>query len=532
MATRSGPADDAPMTCDSFRFAARVALALIAPGLAVLFVGGDACARPAVGRPNIVWLVADDMSADLPCYRPVPITTPHLDRLTREGTRFAHAYATAPVCSPSRSAMITGMYQTAIGAHHHRSGRGTIKIRLPEGVRPVPELFQEAGYYTCIGDGLPGEGGATGGRKRQLLGKTDYNFEWDPGMYDGEDWSGRKAGQPFFMQLTLPGGKIRAERPDTYAAATALAVRTLGSSVNPDEVELPPYLPREPVLLADWAAYLDSIRLTDHHVGQVLTRLEAEGVLDDTLVIFITDHGISHARAKQFLYDEGTHIPFVVRGPGVPRGEVREDLVEHIDMAATSLATAGIPIPAVMQGRDLLAKYAKPRDAVFAARDRCDETVDRIRSVRTDRLLYIRNSYPDRPHLQPNAYKDGKATIEKLRELHAEGRLPPLTERLLFSPTRPTEELYLWREDPWQLTNLADDDRYRGDIDACRARLDQWMLATDDRHPESEADYDSDMAAFVGRGNPVVERNIATMKRWAREEHDRAGTTTPAARSP
>jgi len=466
-------------------------------------------------RPNIVWIVVDDMSADLSCYRPLPIATPHLDRLAREGTRFTHAYTTAPVCSPSRSAMITGMYQTAIGAQHHRSGRGVHKIYLPDGVQPVPMLFQQAGYFTCIGDGLTDDGKRVPGKKRPALGKTDYNFEWKSSIYDGEDWAGRADGQPFFMQVMLPGGKIRDVQP---ATAEALKAAGLGSPVRPDDVELPPYLPRDPALLADRAAYLDAVRLTDHHVGQVLTRLEAEGLLDDTLVIFMTDHGISHVRAKQFLYDEGAHIPFIVRGPGAPQGEVREDLVEQIDMAPTSLAAAGIPIPGVMQGRDLFASGRQPREAVFAARDRCDETVDRIRSVRTDRFLYIRNSYPQRPLLQPNAYKDHKPTLEALRRLHAAGDLPPLTERILFSTTRPAEELYLWRDDPWQLTNLADDPAHRGDLEACRARLDRWMREMRDPADEPEAQYDSDMAVYVGAGNPELERNIATMKRLAAEE--------------
>jgi arylsulfatase A-like enzyme len=468
-------------------------------------------------RPNIVWIVVDDMSPDLSCYRVLPISTPHIDRLAREGTRFAHAYTTAPVCSPSRSAMITGMYQTAIGAQHHRSGRGALKIHLPDGVRPVPALFQEAGYYTCIGDGLAADATRPGGKHRQSRGKTDYNFEWDPAIYDGEDWAGRAEGQPFFMQVMLGGGKIRDAK---RATAEALEAAGLGSPVRPEDVKLPPYLPRDPALLADWAAYLDSVRLTDHHVGKVLARLETEGVLENTLVIFMTDHGVSHVRAKQFLYDEGTHIPFIVRGPGVARGAVREDLIEQIDMAPTSLAAAGIPIPGAMQGRDLFAAGRQPREAVFAARDRCDETVDRIRSVRTDRFLYIRNYFPQRPLLQPNAYKDAKPTLQALRRLHAAGDVPPLTERLLFSPTRPAEELYLWGNDPWQLTNLADDPAHRADLEACRVRLDRWMQEMRDPEEEPEAQYDSDMAVYVGAGNPEVERNIATMKRMAAEERE------------
>ena len=480
--------------------------------LVVWFAAAAAASpAPAADRPNILWIVVDDMSADFGCYGSSAVPTPHVDRLATEGTRFAHAFVTAPVCSPCRSAMITGMEQTKIGAHHHRSGRGTEKIRLPAGVRPLPAILQDAGWYTCIGDGLPD---ATG--TRQELGKTDYNFEWDTAIYDGEDWSGRKPGQPFFMQVQLPGGKLR-DGPGGLERVRERATAAFGAPTAPATVTLPPYLPRDPVLLADRAAYLDAVRLTDAHVGRVLARLEAEGLLDETLVVFMTDHGISHVRAKQFLYDEGTHVPFLVRGPGMPRGAVREDLVMHIDLAATTLGVAGLPVPEWMRGRDLFSRGHVRREAVFAARDRCDETVDRIRSVRTPDWLYIRNFHPSRPMLQPNAYKDAKPTLIALRALLDAGKLEQPTARLLFGPTRPAEELYRWREDAWQLENLAADPDHADTLANLRARLDRWMDETDDPGPETAEMYESDMRAYVGRGNPTVEANIATMKRWAAE---------------
>lgn len=488
---------------------------------------GDAPAK----KPNILWFVVDDMSANFSCYGEKTIQTPHVDRLAREGTRFAKAFVTAPVCSPCRSALITGMYQTSIGAHHHRSGRGELKIHLPQGVVPVPVLFQQAGYYTCIGSGLPVGAGAVGKKGKRIgpgLGKTDYNFEWDASIYDSEDWSGRKEGQPFFMQVQLSGGKLRGGSDENAKQLMTRAKREFGNST--DAVTLPPYYPRDPVLLRDWAAYLDAVRFTDKHVGEVVARLEKEGLLDNTLIIFMTDHGISHARGKQFLYNEGTHIPFIVRGPGITSGKVREDLIEHIDMAAISLAAAGIPIPARMHGRDVFAKDYQPRNAVFAARDRCDETVERLRSVRTDRYLYIRNFYPQRPHLQPNAYKDGKSIVQTLRMLHESARLDPLAESLLFSSTRPAEELYEWTSDRWQLTNLAAIPAHRTTLEQLRTRLDQWMIDTHDHGPESEAMYDSDMVAYLGKGNPAVEKNIALMKQWAKSEKEQLllkPTTSP-----
>jgi len=482
----------------------------------------------AADRPNVLWFVVDDMSANFGCYGEQTIATPNVDRLAKEGVRFSRAYVTAPVCSPCRSALITGMYQTTIGAQHHRSGRGELKIHLPAEITPTPKLFQQGGYFTCIGSGLPDLDfrglpfGAPKGKKTKAnnadrLGKTDYNFEWDAKMYDSSDWSGRKANQPFFMQVQLHGGKLREGPEAGRVQFRERVVRELGAGTDPNKVTLPPYYPRDPVLLQDWADYLDSARLTDVHVGRVLARLEKEGLLANTLIVFMTDHGISHARGKQFLYEEGAHIPLVIRGPGIPAGFVRNDLVEQIDLAALSLAAAGLGVPAWMQGMDILAPNYAKRDEAFSARDRCDETTEKIRSLRTEKFIYIRNFYPERPHLQPCAYKDGKQIVQQLRELHAAGKLSELTEKLLFSPTRPREELYELANDRWQVRNLAEDPAYASVLAEHRRRLDAKLVATNDPGPESMAMYDSDMKPYVGKGNPEVERNISQMKKWASE---------------
>jgi arylsulfatase A-like enzyme len=481
-------------------------------GLLLLWPLATGASEPAK-RPNIVWIFVDDMSANFSCYGEKSIQTPHVDRLAKEGIRFGKAFTTAPVCSPCRSALVTGCYQTTIGAHHHRSGRGERKITLPGEVVPAPMLFRKAGYYTCIG------GFQSTGNK---LGKTDYNFEWDRAMYDGNDWSGRKPGQPFFMQIQLHGGKYRGQGPNKNWQSRV--AKELGSNTKPDDVKLPPYYPRDPVILQDWADYLDCCRYMDREVGDAIARLEKEKLLDDTVVFFMTDHGISHARGKQFLYDEGTRVPFIIRGPGIATGVVRDDLIEHIDMTATSLALAGIEIPKWMQGRNLLAKDYAPREAAFAARDRCDETMDRIRSVRTERFKYIRNYLPDRPHLQPCRYKDEKAIVKRLRELHAANALDALTERLLFARTRPSEELYDLAADPHEIANLAADPGHKATLDAMRKKLADWEERTGDRGREAEpmAMYDSDMTVYLGGGakkanNEELRRNIELNKKWAKE---------------
>jgi arylsulfatase A-like enzyme len=459
-------------------------------------------------RPNILWIISEDMSAHFGCYGETAIATPEVDRLAAEGVRFSRAYVTAPICSTSRSAIITGRYQTSIGAQHHRSGRGSVKITLPAGTPLVPALFKQAGYWTCNADWpvKPSDKG---------IAKTDYNFEWDKQVYDGNDWSARKPGQPFFAQIQLHGGKVR-----DGAKAAEIFRKQLGDLTAPEHLVLPPYYPGTPAIRADWALTLDACRLVDLQIGQIRARLEQEGQLANTVIMFITDHGVSHARGKQFLYDEGTHIPCIMRGPGITAGTVRQDLIEHIDLAATALALAGIPKPAAMQARDVLAKDYQPRTAVFSARDRADETVDHIRSVRTERWLYIRNYLPNRPLLQPNNYKDHKPCLIALRDARAAGQLNELQERLLFSPTRPAEELYDLAKDRYQIDNVAGDPANAAVLADLRAQLATWEKETDDhgREPESEAQYDSDMATYLKeRKDPETVRNIELMKQWAKE---------------
>ena len=476
-------------------------------------------------RPNIVWIIAEDMSPHFGCYGDKSISTPHVDRMASEGTLFTRAFVTAPICSISRSALITGMYQTSIGAQNHRSGRGKIKINLPEGVELVPALFKKAGYWTCNGSAINPKAGKAKGKGKgagNAIAKTDYNFEWDQAAtYDGNDWKDRAPGQPFFAQIQLVGGKLR----DGAAQCRKTVQEALGSLTKPEDVTLPPYYPRTPEILAEWALTLDACRYTDHQVGQIMQRLQEEGLLESTVVFFITDHGVSHARGKQFLYDEGTRIPFVVRGPGIAKGKIRDDLIEHIDMAAASLALAGIPRPAKMQARDIFAPDYVTRGEVFAARDRADETVDRIRSVRTVQYRYIRNFLPDRPHLQPNNYKDNKPCYAALRKARDEGRLDDV-QKQLFAPARPAEELYDVDKDPWQIHNLAGDPALAEPLAEFRGALEEWMEKTNDmgRKPESPEMYDSEMAAYLGekkgKGDArraEVEENIALMKKWAAE---------------
>lgn len=494
---------------------ATVVRCLLFAGLALIFTPS---LRAEQTRPNIVWIIVDDMSANFSCYGETAIATPHVDALAADGVRFTNAYVTAPVCSTCRSAFITGMYQTSIGAHHHRSGRGEKKITLPDHIRPIPAIFRENGYGTYI------SGWADG--KKAKSGKTDYNFEWDKQIYDGAMPTATDK-RPFFWQIQTPGGKRRGGNRGGAKSFQDRCAQIFGSAFPISNVTLPPYYPDDPVILEDWAAYLDSCRYTDRLVGQVIESLKKSGQWDNTVLLFMTDHGISHARGKQFLYDEGLHVPLVISGPGLPKGQTRDDLVEHIDIGPLSLGLAGIAIPDYMQGRDILADDYQPREYAFAARDRCDETVDHIRSVRSQRFKYIRNYLPERPMLQPCAYKDKKAILVALRAANEAGTLNALQKRILFSPVRAPEELYDLQKDPHELNNLADDPAMKKTLTTMRARLDQWVNETGDQGaaPEPEEMFDSDMAVYLNAMNRKkdpehlqrIRDNIAQMKKWAAE---------------
>jgi arylsulfatase A-like enzyme len=272
----------------------------------------------------------------------------------------------------------------------------------------------------------------------------------------------------------------------------------------------------------DWASYMDCLRFTDKQIGEILQRLENEGLLNNTLIILMGDNGISHARGKQFLYDEGIRTPFIVRGPGIKAGAIRTDLIEHIDMGAISFGFSGIKVPAWMQGQDVFSKKYKKRKAVFAARDRAGETVDRIRAVRTNRFKYIRNFYPDRPHLQPSNYKDSKEIIIRLRELHSKGELNELQEKLFFTSTRPSEELYDIIADPFETINLAGQPKYSKELKKMREILTKWSIETNDPDPETPEIYDLEMEHQIGKTRSKIDKakiydNVELMKRWQTE---------------
>ena len=445
---------------------------LLAALLLILLPLTASAAAPA--RPNILWLIAEDFGPHLGCYGTKEVFTPHLDALAKSGVRYTRFFTTAPVCSPSRSALMTGMYQTTIGAHNHRSHRDD-GYTLPAGVRVLTDWFREGGYFTANIRHMP--------LPIQWKGtaKTDWNFTYAGKPFDSDRWSDLKARQPFFAQLNFH---------ETHRAFRA------AKRADPAKVEIPPYYPDHPVTRADWAAYLDAAMELDRKVGVVLKQLESDGLADTTIVVFFGDNGQAHVRGKQFCYDSGLLVPLIIRWPSSDKipapkhftpGSVDDRLLAAIDLAPTMLDLAGLQKLPKMQGNVFLGERAgPPLRYVFGARDRCDETVFRFRTVRDARYRYIRNFTPDRPFLQPNAYKEKQYPVwNLLKELKAEGRLT-LEQAVLCAPTMPREELYDLENDPHEIRNLAASPQHQAIKERLRGVLEDWIDESNDQGKELE----------------------------------------------
>lgn len=438
--------------------------------------GGETMAEEAMGevkadgkRPNILWLVAEDTCLELRCYGHPLVRTPHLDALARQGTRYTQAFSTAPVCSATRSAFHTGMYQTTIDAHQHRSHRDD-GYRLPDGVRLVSERLRDAGYYVTNGSYLGGDA--------LRPGKTDFNFDVDA-PFDGADWRECPPDRPFFAQVCFL---------ESHRGRPWQEVQERPRTIDPADVTLPAYYPDHPTFREDVATYLEVMGLLDEKVGAVLGWLEERGLAENTLVFSFSDHGRCLLRGKQWMYDAGIHVPLIVRWPGhVEADAACDDLVSLIDVAAATLEAAGVALPEDMAGVPFLSPDAPKRACVFAARDRCDETRDRIRCVRTARWKYIRNYMPERPYTQQNRYIESSyPPLAVWKELHAAGKLTP-EQALFMAERKPDEELYDVQADPDEVRNLAGDPAHADTLAAMRQRLDAWLEETDDRgrHPEA-----------------------------------------------
>lgn len=457
-------------------------------------------------QPNILWLVGENISHDLGCYGAKNVHTPNLDRLAAEGVRFTNAFSTNPACAPSRSAFMLGMYQTTTDTHHMRSHRMD-DFKLPPGVRPMTHRLQDAGYTTANIKIVGGHNVGTG--------KLDLNFVNEGPIYQTDDWASLKSKQPFFAQINSHEVEYDIYDRQSWKKERVewVGEREHVRHATPENVTPPPYYPDQPLVREEWARYLNSVSGMDVRIGQVLDQLRKDDLEDDTIVIFFADNGRLEPRGIHWCYDCGVRVPVIIKWPknfpppaGCAAGTVNNQIVSLIDLTATTLDLTGIAKPPLMQGRVIFGPHAEePRKFAFAARDRIDETVQRIRSVHDERFHYIRTFTNGPTFASLNRYKEKCFPILPLmREMHAAGTLtgPPLA---LMHRKGPCEELYDTQADPHEINDLISSPKaeHREALSRLSAALDTWIFESGDRGaipepPEVIAPFAQEMDVWFG----------------------------------
>ena len=407
------------------------------------------------GAPDIVWILAEDMSNELSCYGEPGVQTPHIDQLAKEGTRYERAYCTAPGCSPSRSAMMSGVYQTRIDAHDHRRV-GDVKYPA------FTEALRKAGYYTALGCGFNG--------------KTDLNFKPTAKLFDGKDWKKVGKDQPVFGQITLYG----THRLDQGRKKWERRREESKNPVKMEEAKLPPYFPDVPEVRKDWVVYLDQIQFMDAQVGEIVERLKKEGRYDDAMIIFSGDNGRCHLRAKNWLYEPGIKVPLIIKWPGGKRtGEVVSGMVSMLDVTATVFDLAGANPIRPIDGESLTGGAKATRELIFAARDQGGEIHDCIRSVCDGKWKLIRNYRPELGYNESNYTIAHRPMLKVMQKMKKEGKLNDV-QKLVLLETKPKVELYDLENDPYEINNLAGEPGSQEIIDRLGKEIDQWIKLTED----------------------------------------------------
>lgn len=433
---------------------------------AILFLAlhfGAGHAQQSADRPNILWISTEDHNPAIGAYGDDYAHTPNIDRLADQGILYRNAFVSSPICSPARSAIITGMMATSLGTQNLRS-----IIEIPDHIRTLPEILMEHGYYTTNNV------------------KTDYNFDatgrWNESSDDAH-WRNRDSDDtPFFSVFNI---MTPHEGPATMFDLDYFS--RLDERRDPDEAVLPPFYPDTPEIRRIWARYYDLISATDLEAQDILDQLEEDGLTEDTIVFFWSDHGFGLPRYKRWLYTTGLEAALIIRVPakfrhlvGLPPGSESEDLITFIDLAPTVLSLAGVEIPDNMEGQPFMGEViADPRTHFIAHRDRADDVYDMARAVRSKNYMYVRNYMPHLPYIQEALiFGDHKNISVELDRVRAEGLLPAHGEAM-YRP-RPMEELFDVKADPFELNNLADDPAYRYVLQDMRSRLNEWILETRD----------------------------------------------------
>ncbi len=446
----------------------------------------------ALQQPNILLLMAEDMSARVKAFGDPVAVTPSLDRLAQEGIRYPNTFTTSGVCAPSRAAHIMGAHQNTFGGQHMRadSSHWPLKYQAvpPPEMKAYPELLRRAGYFTFVTNKLDYQFSGVG------LGSGPFTL-WDAETRSRFPWQAVPEGVPFYGFMTFmethesgifPRWSWPNSMPHLFMQLLHIYLNWgIEDVVSPGDVTVPPYLPDTEPVRRDIARHYNNIHTMDMRVGEVLAQLEADGLADDTIVIWTTDHGDGLPRGKRELFDSGIKVPMIIHWPekyrpaGAEPGSVDERLISFVDFAPTMLELAGVDVPAYMQGRSFTGPESTASNQyVYAARDRLDDQVDRQRSVRDKRYKYIVNYYPGTPGAAHLAFRDNLDSMQELWNLLDSGELNTAQKR--WFQARPAEELYDTLIDPHELHNLAGNPAHKAVLLRMRAALEDWQKSAED----------------------------------------------------
>lgn len=420
--------------------------------------------------PNILIFIGDDIGwNDLGAYGHPDIRTPNIDRLADEGIKFNNAFLTTSQSSPSRASLLTGRYP-------HNTGGENLHEPLPADQLILPELLNDKGYFTAsVGKWHLGNPFKSA-KLTPSYDKFDIVKEGNAFEHGLKVLKSRPKNQPFFLWFA------------SWDAHWPYKEGIIDTPHQTEDVLVPPFIPATPGVLKDFTRYYDEISRFDKHIGQVRKLLEKQGVFNNTLIIFLSDNGRPFPRSKSFLYDSGIKMPLIIRYPRLIEANTRcNALVSAIDIAPTVIELAGIQQPTTFQGKSMVPLLKDPyqtfRKAIYAehnwhayqAHERC---------VRTKDYLYIRNAFPELPGLVSRDYLWHSNGWKEIVRLYKSGELDEKYE-FYFNITRPEEELYHLRSDPFQMNNVIDGKRYQSVADSMRQLLDKWIRQTNDSIPEN-----------------------------------------------
>jgi len=433
-------------------------------------------------KPNVLWITIEDTSPQfIGCYGNEHVHTPHMDRLAEEGVRFTQAFATAPVCAAARSTLITGIPNEIAGTGNHRS-----RMPLPDFVQGFPSYLRDAGYYTSNNV------------------KTDYNTSHAQRLIQNSwhessrqaGWWNRDSLQPFFSVFNFMESHQSYTMTHPWNWYQEFVIEHLDEHeiTSADAFEMPPFYRDTPEMRKHLNRVYNSLNLTDKRIGELLERLDDDGLRESTIIFLYADHGQGIPRAKSNSIGLSYRVPMIIWFPEKYRhlspwgiNTVSDELISFTDLPPTILSLAGAEIPEYMNGRPFMGQQRKDSwDYIYTGRNRIDETPGLERSVSDGRFIYTRVFLPQFPGVRYQKYSDVSDIKKIIRKDQSKGKLNDTQEEMLLP--RKVEYLYDLHNDPWEIHNLAGKVEYSDRLVDMRNQLKSYLLEVMDIHflPEYE----------------------------------------------